>query len=159
MKCMVGGASMSMKRVWAAEEEVECAGLSQWGDDNPLFLESGSEDGAEVRLEMAGLEIPGTEATEFTEALQAQMAMMQVQVCIEEWMCAQMEQLLSSLDQHCSSQQELLEVLHVMAWGFRHELGLGLDMWAGIAMGQVVLPRLRLKADLKPKSSGRPVES
>ena len=83
-------------------------GPSQWGDDNPLFLELGSEDGAEARSETAGLEIPGTEATELMEALQVQMATMQVQAHIKEWMCTQMEQLSISLNQHRFSQQELL---------------------------------------------------
>ena len=46
-----------------------------------------------------------------------------------------MEQLLISLDQHCSTQQELLEALHLTAQSFGHGLGLGLDTWAGIATG------------------------
>ena len=110
-------------------------GQLQWGDDNPLFLELGSEDRVEVRSEMAGSEIPSTEVMELTEALWAQMAMMQVQACIKEQMCAQMESLLISLDQHHSSQQVLFEVLHATAQGFGHGLGSGLDTWAGIATG------------------------
>ena len=42
-----------------------------------------------------------------------------------------------SLDQHRSMQQELLKALHLAAQGFGHGLGSGLDVWAGIAAGQV----------------------
>ena len=139
MKCMVRGAPQSVKYVQAATEEN--MGPLQWGDNEPLFLELESEDGAEVRMETAGLEIPGNAATELTEALQVQTEALQVQTmtmqgqaCIEEWLCTQMEQLSISLDQHHSSQQ-LLEALHVAVWGFRHGLGSGLDAWAGIATG------------------------
>ena len=45
----------------------------------PLFLEWESEDGAEVRMETAGSEIPGSVAMELTEALRAQMSAMQGQ--------------------------------------------------------------------------------
>ena len=100
-----------------------------------MFLESESEDGAKARTETAGLEIHRIMATELTEALQAQMTVMQGQACIEEWLCGQMEQLSISLNQHHSLQQELLEALHGMAWGFGHGLGSGLDAWARIAMG------------------------
>ena len=80
---------MSMKRIQVvAEEHVD---PSQWGDNNPLFLELGSEDRAEVRSETVGSEIPGTKATELTEALWVQTATMQVQACIKEQMCTQME--------------------------------------------------------------------
>ena len=106
------------------------------GDNNPLFLELGSEDRAAARSETMGLEIPSTEATELREALWVQTATLQVQVCIKEQMHAQMEQLSISLNQQHSSQQELLEALHVTAWGFGHGLGSGLDAWARIAMGQ-----------------------
>ena len=116
------------------EEE---AGPSQRGEDEPLFLESGSEDGAEARTETAGLEVPSSAAMELTEALRAQMSAMQGQAHIEERLCAQMERLLISLDQHRNAQQELLEALQVAARGFRHGLGVGLDTWAGITMGQV----------------------
>ena len=61
---------------------------------------------------------------------------MQGQACIEEWLCARMEQLSISLNQHQNSQQELLEALQIAAWGFRHGLGSGLDTWARIAMGR-----------------------
>ena len=80
---------MSMKRIQVvAEEHVD---PSQWGDNNPLFLELGSEDREEVRSETVGSEIPSTKATELTEALWVQTAMMQVQACIKEQMCTQME--------------------------------------------------------------------
>ena len=59
-------------------------GLLQWGDDDLLFLEMESEDEAEVRMEMAGLENPGTETMELMEALWVQTTVMQGQVCIEE---------------------------------------------------------------------------
>ena len=36
-----------------------------------------------------------------------------------------------SLDQHQNSQQELLEALQVVAWGFGHGLGPGLGVWTG----------------------------
>ena len=78
-----------MKRVWATAEED--AGLSQQGEDEPLFLESELEDGAEARTETAGLEIPGSMATELMEALWAQTSAMQGQARIEERLCAQME--------------------------------------------------------------------
>ena len=87
-------------------------------------------------METVGSEIPGTKAMELTEALWAQMAMMQGQACIEEQMCTQMEQLSISLNQHRFTQQELLEALHLMAWGFRYGLGSGLDLWARIATSQ-----------------------
>ena len=48
-------------------------------------------------------------ATELKEALWVQTTAMQGQACIEEQLCTQMEQLSISLDQHRSSQQELLE--------------------------------------------------
>ena len=101
-----------------------------------MFLESESEEGAKVRTETVGSEIPGNVATELTEALWAQTSAMQGQVHIEEQLCTQMEQLLISLDQHRNSQQELLKALQVMVWGFRHRLGSGLDTWAGIAAGR-----------------------
>ena len=69
-----------MKRVQAAVDE--CMGPLQWGDNDLLFLEMESEDGAEARMETVGSEIPGTETTKLTEALQVQMAMMQGQVHI-----------------------------------------------------------------------------
>ena len=89
MKCMVGGAPQSVKwtRV-ATEEDVDPL---QWGEEEPLFLESESEDGAKARTETAGLEIPGSVATELTEALRAQTMAMQGQACIEERLCTQME--------------------------------------------------------------------
>ena len=125
---MVGRAPQSVKRVRAATEEG--AGPSQQGEDEPLFLELESE-GAKARLETAGLEIPCDVAAELTEALQAQTSAMQGQVHIEERLCAQMERLSISLDQHQNSQQELLEALQVAAWGFGHRLGPGLGVWTG----------------------------
>ena len=74
-------------------------------------------------------------ATELTEALQAQLSAMQGQAHIEERLCAQMERLSISLNQHQNSQKELLEALQVVARGFGHGLGSGLDTWAGITMG------------------------
>ena len=133
MKCTVGRAPQSVKRVRATIEED--AGPLQRGEDVPLFLESESEDGAEARTETMGSEIPGNVATELTGALWAQMSAMQGQVCIEERLCAQMERLSISLDQHRSSQQELLEALQVAARGFGHGLGSALDLWAGITGG------------------------
>ena len=69
----------------------ENAGPLQQGDNEPLFLESESEDGAEARMETAGLESPGNAAMELTEALWAQTMAMQGQACIEEQLCTQME--------------------------------------------------------------------
>ena len=68
----------------------EGAGLLQQGEDEPLFLESESE-GAEVRLETAGSEIPCDVAAELTEALRAQTSTLQGQAHPEERLCAQME--------------------------------------------------------------------
>ena len=133
MKCTVSGAPQSVKRARVATEED--AGPSQWGEEEPLFLELESEEGAEARTETAGLEIPGNTAMELMEALRMQTSVMQGQACIREQLCAQMEQLLISLNQHRSSQQELLEALQVAAQGFGHGLGLGLETWAGIATG------------------------
>ena len=116
-----------------AEEDV---GMSQRGEDEPLFLELESEDGAEARTETVGLEIPGSMATELTEALWAQTSAMQGQVRIEERLCAQMERLSISLNQHWNLQQELLQALQVVAWGFGHGLGSGLDAWVGITGGR-----------------------
>ena len=89
MKCTVGGAPQSVKRTWAAKEED--VGPSQQGEEEPLFLELDSEEGAKARTETAGSEIPRNAATELMEALQAQTSAMQGQVCIEEQLCAQME--------------------------------------------------------------------
>ena len=89
MKCTVGGAPQSVKRAQVATEED--AGPSQWGEDEPLFLESESEEGAEARMEIAGSEIPSNAAMELMEALQAQTSAMQGQAHIEEQLCAQME--------------------------------------------------------------------
>ena len=88
MKCTVGRAPQSVKRVWVAMEEG--AGPLQQGEDEPLFLESESE-GAEARSEMAGSEIPCDMAEELTEALRAQTSALQSQVHLEERLCAQME--------------------------------------------------------------------
>ena len=88
MKCTVGGAPQSVKRVQAATEEG--AGPSQQGEDEPLFLESELE-GAEARSEMAASEIPCDAAAELTEALWAQTSAMQSQAHIEERLCSQME--------------------------------------------------------------------
>ena len=54
-------------------------GPSQWGDDEPLFLESELEDGAKARTETAGSEIPGNVATELMEGLWVQTKVMQGQ--------------------------------------------------------------------------------
>ena len=94
---MVGGAPQSVKRVRAVTEEG--VGPLQQGEDEPLFLESESE-GAEVRTEMAGSEIPCDMAAELMEALWAQTSAMQGQVHIEERPCAQKERLSISLNQH-----------------------------------------------------------
>ena len=87
---------------------------------------------AEARTETAGSEIPCDMAVELTEALRAQTSAMQGQARIEERLCAQMERLSISLDQHQDSQRALLEALQVAAQGFGHGLGPGLDTWAGI---------------------------
>ena len=68
----------------------EGAGPSQQGEDKPLFLESESE-GAEVRSESVGSEIPCDMAAELTEALRAQTSALQGQAHLEEKLCAQME--------------------------------------------------------------------
>ena len=88
-----------------------------------------------MRTETVGSEIPSDMAMELMEALWAQTAAMQGQVHIEERLCTQMEQLLISLNQHRSSQQELLEALQVVVQGFGHRLGLGLDAWAEFTVG------------------------
>ena len=88
MKCTVGRALQSVKRVWAVTEEG--VGPSQRGEDEPLFLELESE-GAEARSETAGLEIPCDAAAELMEALRAQTSALQGQVHLEERLCAQME--------------------------------------------------------------------
>ena len=111
------------------EEDV---GPSQQGEDEPLFLESELEEGTET----VGSEIPSNMVMELTEALWAQTSAMQGQAHIEEWLCAQMVQLLISLDQHRNSQQELLKALQVTVQGFGHGLGSGLDTWARIAAGR-----------------------
>ena len=108
MKCMVGGAPQSVKRVRVVTEEG--VGPLQRGEDKPLFLESESE-GAKARTETAGSEIPCDAAAELMEALWAQTSAMQGQVHIKERLCTQMERLSISLDQHQNSQQELLEAL------------------------------------------------
>ena len=126
MKCTVGRAPQSVKRVRAVTEKG--AGPLQRGEDEPLFLESESE-GAKARSETVGSEIPCDAAAELTEALWAQMSTLQGQAHLEERLCAQMEQLSISLDQHQNLQQELLEALQVAARGFGHGLGLGLGMW------------------------------
>ena len=95
---------------------------------------SPESEGAKVRMETAGSEIPCNAAAELTEALQVQTSAMQGQVCIEERLCTQMEQLSISLNQHQNSQQELLEALQVAAWGFGHGLGLGLGIWTRFGM-------------------------
>ena len=89
MKCTVGGAPQSVKQAQAVTEED--AGPSQWGKVEHLFLDSESEEGAEARTEMVGLEIPRNAASELTEALQAQTSVMQGQPHIEEQLCTQME--------------------------------------------------------------------
>ena len=122
---MVGRAPQSVKRAWVVTEED--VGPLQRGEDEPLFLELELEEGAKARMEMVGLEIPSNTAMELTEALQVQMSAMQGQVHIKEWLCTQMERLSISLDQHQNLQQELLEALQVMAQGFGHRLGSGLD--------------------------------
>ena len=77
------------------------------------------------------MEILCDAAAELTEALRAQMSALQGQVHLEERLCAQMERLSISLDQHRNSQQELLEALQVVVWGFGHRLGPGLGVWTG----------------------------
>ena len=88
MKCTVGGALQSVKRAQAATEEG--VGLSQREEDEPLFLESELE-GAEVRSETAGSEIPCDAVAELTEVLRAQTSTLQGQVHLKERLCAQME--------------------------------------------------------------------
>ena len=63
-----------------------------------------------------------------------QTSTLQGQAHLEERLCAQMERLLISLDQHQNSQQELLEALQVAARGFGHGLGPGLGMWTGFGV-------------------------
>ena len=128
MKCMVGRAPQSVKRVWAATEEGE--GPSQRGEDEPLFLELESE-GAKARSETTGSEIPCDMAVELTEALRAQTSALQGQAHLKERLCTQMERLSVSLNQHRNLQQEPLEALQVAAWGFGHGLGPGLGVWTG----------------------------
>ena len=111
----------------------EGAGPSQRGEDEPLFLESESE-GAEVRSESVGSEIPCDTAVELTEALRAQTSALQGQAHLKERLCTQMEQLSISLDQHRNSQQELLEALQVAVQGFGHGLGPGLGIWTGLGV-------------------------
>ena len=65
MKCTVGGAPKSAK--WAQVATEEDTGPFQWGEEEPLFLELESEEGAKARTEKAGLEIPGNAATELME--------------------------------------------------------------------------------------------
>ena len=130
---MVGRALQSVKRVQAATEEG--VGPSQQGEDEPLFMESESE-GAEARSETAGSEIPCDAAAELMEALRAQTSTLQGQVHLKERLCAQMERLSISLDQHRNSQQELLKALQVAAQGFRHGLGLELGIWTGFGARQ-----------------------
>ena len=91
---------------------------------------------AEVRSEAAGSEIPCDAAADLTEALRVQTSALQGQVHLEERLCTQMEQLSISLDQHRNSQQELLEALQVVAWGFGHGLGPGLGIWTGFSTRQ-----------------------
>ena len=55
MKCIVRGTPANMKRVQVSAEEH--MGPSQWGDNNPLFLELGSEVRAEARSETVVSEI------------------------------------------------------------------------------------------------------
>ena len=117
-----------MKRVQVVTEEG--VGPLQQGEDEPLFLESESE-GAKARSETAGSEIPCDVAVELMEALWAQTSALQGQAHLEERLCAQMERLSISLDQHRNSQQELLKALQVVVRGFGHRLGPGLGMWTG----------------------------
>ena len=87
-----------------------------------------------MRLETAGSEIPCDTVAELTEALWVQMSALQGQAHLKERLCAQMEQLSISLNQHQNSQQELLEALQVTAWGFGHGLGPGLGIWTGFGV-------------------------
>ena len=134
MECTVSRAPQGVKQAQVVTEE-DMGPLHQ-GEDEPLFLELELEEGAKVRTETAGSEIPSNVATELMEALQVQMSAMQGQVHIKEWLCTQMERLSISLDQHWNSQQELLEALQITVWAFGHRLGSGLDTWARIATGQ-----------------------
>ena len=85
---------------------------------------------------MAGLEIPCDMAAELTEALWAQTSALQGQAHLKERLCAQMERLLISLNQHWNSQQELLEALQVAVQGFGHGLEPGLGVWTGFSARQ-----------------------
>ena len=89
-----------------------------------------------MRSETVGLEIPCDAVAELTEVLWVQTSALQGQAHLKERLCAQMEQLSISFDQHQNSQQELLEALQVAARGFRHGLGPGLGMWTGFGMGR-----------------------
>ena len=82
---------------------------------------------------MAGSEIPCDAVAELMEALREQTSALQGQAHLEERLCAQMERLSISLDQHRNSQQELLEALQVAARGFGHGLGPGLGIWTGFS--------------------------
>ena len=77
-----------MKRVRAVTEEG--AGLSQRGEDKPLFLELESE-GAKARSETVGSEIPCDMAAELMEALRVQTSALQGQAHLEKRLCTQME--------------------------------------------------------------------
>ena len=89
MKCTIGGAPQSVK--WTQAVTEEDMGPSQWGEEEPLFLDSEPEEGAEVRTEMAGSEISGNTAMELMEALRAQTSVTQGQACIRELLSTQME--------------------------------------------------------------------
>ena len=91
---------------------------------------------AEARSETVGSEILCDAAAELTEALRAQTSTLQGQAHLEERLCAQMEQLSISLDQHRKSQQELLKALQVVARGFGHGLGPGLGVQTGFGVRQ-----------------------
>ena len=68
----------------------EGAGLSQRGEEEPLFLEAESE-GAKARSETVGSEIPCNTAVELTEALRVQTSTLRGQAHLKERLCTQME--------------------------------------------------------------------
>ena len=108
----------------------EDTGPSQSAQGDPLFLEMELKDGVEGLAKSAESEAPRVGSAELAGAIRAQVAMMQDQLAMQEWLLGKLECLAVALDQHHVLQEELLVALQSVSQGFQVGLGLGLDAWA-----------------------------
>ena len=105
-------------------------GPSQSVQGDPLFLKMESEDGIKGQAETSESEALRVGLAGLVGAIRAQMAMIQDQLAMQEWLSGKLECLAVALNQYHVLQEALLVALQNASQGFQVGLGLGLDAWA-----------------------------